>query len=645
MSQQSVSAQSIKVYVSSTKGNDKWNGGEENPNYYLDSGPVKTLERARNIVRGLHLLKLKMPISVMIESGDYRLYNPLILTKEDSGSKLYPVRYLGYGKGGVNILGSVSISLQSDQALKTLSMGKSKLFVGNAPFDTIESFKVPEFDYSLFHKNSRLIVARSPNSGFYRVSHVYDSLKFSVDEKFSDYIEDDDLWGKGYWSFDWFDEDIPISKLNLLEDATSELTLLREPKYNGVKKNARFYLYNSFGMMDSPNEWYFNKTNRKIFLLMPESIQVSTLSVDWPVAPHILLMKDVSYVSFEKINFKYAVGDIVDAKNVNNVYFSNCGVMNGNAGGVFIDGFESGISHLELSNLGSFGISLTGGDRTNLKPARNYVKYSYIHDIGLLKKTYQPAVQLDGVGLSAIYNTIKNTPHSAIILRGNNNIIDHNNMYNALYETSDAGVIYMARDWTEQGNIISNNFFSQVQSSVENAFTNGVYLDDQASGTSIYGNVFYGVKNAIFVNGGSDNKIYNNIFLLSTPAIMLQNQHVPKSDNDYKSLKRQRLAKMPYKTSSVWLRSYPNLARIDLDGYGVPRRNEFRNNCFWRSLAYNMPNINDYIESLQFIGKTDIVDFDAMNHLEGSSKKEVYNGLKNNMRKFSNCVLNLKGLR
>jgi len=40
----------------------------------------------------------------------------------------------------------------------------------------------------------------------------------------------------------------------------------------------------------------------------------------------------------------------------------------------------------------------------------------------------------------------------------------------------------------------------------------GVYLDDCASGTTIFGNVFYKVTRAAFIGGGRDNTVENNIF-------------------------------------------------------------------------------------------------------------------------------------
>ena len=40
-----------------------------------------------------------------------------------------------------------------------------------------------------------------------------------------------------------------------------------------------------------------------------------------------------------------------------------------------------------------------------------------------------------------------------------------------------------------------------------------IYLDDCMSGVKIYGNVFYKVKNSIFVGGGRDYIIENNIIV------------------------------------------------------------------------------------------------------------------------------------
>jgi parallel beta-helix repeat protein len=48
-----------------------------------------------------------------------------------------------------------------------------------------------------------------------------------------------------------------------------------------------------------------------------------------------------------------------------------------------------------------------------------------------------------------------------------------------------------------------------------------VYLDDCASGTTIFGNIFYQCTRAVFIGGGRNNRVENNIFVDCDPAIQI----------------------------------------------------------------------------------------------------------------------------
>ena len=72
------------------------------------------------------------------------------------------------------------------------------------------------------------------------------------------------------------------------------------------------------------------------------------------------------------------------------------------------------------------------------------------------------------------------------------------------------------------GNVVRHNFFHDL-----GIFGYGrhgvraVYLDDCASGTTIYGNVFLCCTRAVLIGGGRDNRVQNNLFVHCEPAIQL----------------------------------------------------------------------------------------------------------------------------
>ena len=49
----------------------------------------------------------------------------------------------------------------------------------------------------------------------------------------------------------------------------------------------------------------------------------------------------------------------------------------------------------------------------------------------------------------------------------------------------------------------------------------GIYMDDCVSGPLIYGNVFWKLHRAVFIGGGRDFCVENNIFVDCDPAVEL----------------------------------------------------------------------------------------------------------------------------
>ena len=88
---QSAWARTIHV---SPRGNDAWTGQLDRPNTERSDGPIATLTRARNIIRKWKsAAPLDEPVRVIVADGVYPLTLPLVLTPQDSGTKLCPISY------------------------------------------------------------------------------------------------------------------------------------------------------------------------------------------------------------------------------------------------------------------------------------------------------------------------------------------------------------------------------------------------------------------------------------------------------------------------------------------------------------------------------------------------------------------------
>ena len=155
---------------------------------------------------------------------------------------------------------------------------------------------------------------------------------------------------------------------------------------------------------------------------------------------------------------------------------------------------------------------LDGGDRKTLSPGNHLVENSEIHRFGRWSWTYMPGIHIQGVGHRVAHNHIHDAPHSAIMFKGNQHLIEYNEINNVVRFSSDAGAIYSGAQWGYRGNRIEYNYIYHIDSPFPGYGVHGVYLDDVLSGNSVFGNLFVEVSgHAIMHGGGRDNLFENNI--------------------------------------------------------------------------------------------------------------------------------------
>ncbi|MBN2309866.1 MAG: hypothetical protein JXR94_12905, partial [Candidatus Hydrogenedentes bacterium] len=152
------------------------------------------------------------------------------------------------------------------------------------------------------------------------------------------------------------------------------------------------------------------------------------------------------------------------------------------------------------------------------------------------------------------------------------------------------GAFYMGRDWTTRGNVIRYNFFHDIHG----PYTHGamaVYLDDAASGTTIFGNVFYKASRAAFIGGGRDNIVENNVFVECNPGVHIDSRGlgwakkyvVPGGGWEmYKKLEAVNHAQPPYSER------YPQLVTLLDDDPAVPKGNVIARNVFVGGKHFNL---------------------------------------------------------
>ncbi|SMO40314.1 right-handed parallel beta-helix repeat-containing protein [Solitalea koreensis] len=472
-----------------------------------------------------------------------------------------------------------------------------------------------------------------------------------------------DIWISGFFKYGYADDAVKIGNL----DTTNKtLTTVQETMYGfeSGKIFQRWYAFNLLEEIDEPGEYYIDREAGMLYFLPPVG-KLETIELSLTEEP-LVVMENAAYVQFKNIIFECSrgMGAYIErgrANKIDHCTFRNLGMVAVSLGkGIQMDGFQhtgtgqptsriignlyghlydnttfdreagSGhvISNCQIYNTGAGGIILGGGNRVTLQRGDNQVVNCRIYNFNRIERSYKAGVNIDGVGNVIRNCEIYNCPGSAILLHGNDHLIEYNVIHDAVKDGDDMGAIYYGRDPSELGNKVKNNFFHHIGN--EHGVIMAVYHDDGACGMEVTGNVFYkaGSRN-IMIGGGNDNVYRNNIFIDCPLAFHLDNRlmgwakgFVAKDGLYEKRLKAVNYQQAPYSER------YPSISNYFKDNPGLPKRNFIEGNVF-----VNVKSLHNGKPEWSYIGKNFIlnsdpgfVDYEKMN-FELLPTSEVYKQL------------------
>jgi hypothetical protein len=257
-----------------------------------------------------------------------------------------------------------------------------------------------------------------------------------------------------------------------------------------------------------------------------------------------------------------------------------CTIRNtGHRGVVINGGNRHEVYGCDVYQCGEGGISLGGGDRRTLTPAGHNAENNHVHHYSRRARTYKTGISISGVGNRMAHNLVHHGPHMALAAGGNDHIVEFNEIHNVVYESGDAGAYYVGRDWTQRGNVLRYNYWHQIVGATGHGGMT-IYLDDQHCGHTIHGNLFERCSRAVFIGGGDDNIVTNNVFLDCWQAAHIDNRGMgwqKAATDDPSGTLRTRLRAMPI-DSELWKHRYPTLTNILSDEPNIPKRNVFAHN-------------------------------------------------------------------
>ena len=582
--------------------------------------------------------KIQGPLNatVYIRGGNYQFSKSFIL-KQDGTDSTRHISFTNYQNEKVSFTGSRKLdnskfTLVSDPGVlnRLPAAARGKVYQMDLKAAGITDYgkrlshgykTIHPAPLEVFFNETPLTVARYPNEGYLPVETVADpgtttrfggketrGAKFKLsDSRMNNWNKADNAWVSGFFSYGYSDDNVKVDTFDFqaqtirLKDRTFYGVFSTSDVSNETLKNSQkirgYYVYNLLEEIDEPGEYFMDEATGLLYLWPPgNSISSADIEVSMLEDP-ILVLSNTWNVSFKGISFEYSRGMGLSAEGTNHTTITHCSFDDLGTVGISATSRPSrpynsyfSIESSTICNTGTGAVVLDGGDRKELIPAHNTLDNCEIYNYVRINKTYCPAVFLNGVGNGVTHCFIHDAPTQAIVFYGNDHTIAFNHIKNVVSYSTDAGAVYTAGDIGTTGNVISNNFFDNIASSINSSIA-AIYLDDASSGMEIDNNIFYKAGTpgtyhfgAIHINGGSNNTFKNNYFIDCPQAI--SNTQWP--DKQWKNFITNAASTQTYRPgvdihSATYARKYAYLNKLTDSNSLAPRQN-----FTFNSLAYNV---------------------------------------------------------
>lgn len=621
------------LYVS-LNGNDNGDGSISNP--------FATIEKAQETIRELKKndeIGDKGAV-VYLREGQYTLKSGIEFTEEDSGREGAPICYRAYPGEEVTLVGGVVLNGSGFTKVTDASVtdrivdekARNKIYQfdlqkigltdiprrawrGAYSRSGIGEMFVPEEDYpgsdmdmEFFVGKKAMTVAQYPNEGYMKTKRIISQMVPSPRELADKYGEeaikkrneyfalpedqrtpfivlpDTDrakywseakdalLWGRFYW--EWADQSMPI----LSVDTETGAITTKYPSLYGALEDRSMYAYNLLEELDSPGEYFIDRDSKMLYFYPENNDFINSEMILSVFSMPMMKFNNASCIDIKDINMTVCRANFINVKDGKNITVKDCDFSFSASNPIWINGGkEHGVTDCHIHDTEG-GVYINAGSRATLEDGNCYIENCEFEACDRLKKTYNPAINMDGCGNRIINNRLHNSAHMILCWGGNNQTIALNEIYDACNTSDDMGAMYAGRQITSRGNKILYNYVHDIgkEGALGSNGVHSVYLDDGYSGTDIVGNVFANISGyGVFVNGGRDNVVYNNIFANCKTAIngtswCLFNE----GRTDHTSVN--------YKTE-IWKNAYPELYNLDISKMSYPNGNVYKNNLYYNS--------------------------------------------------------------
>lgn len=564
-----LAAQGLTVYASPA-GSDGNSGGAGRP--------------VRSLARALEVARARTATRIRLAPGDYPVTKTVEIGAADSGLTLE-----GGGKarilGGRRIAGWQKVTNsairerlapEARDRVRWVDLAKNGLNAGELRVRGFHDGRAASA-LEVFQDGRPMQIARWPNAGQWaQIAEVKGEQTFAyAGDRPKRWKGPNDPWIFGYLRFDWCD----VYDRAKVDPHAGTVEVIRKPEF-GLEAKRRFYFFNVLEELDTPGEYFVDRSAGRLYF-WPVSDPAKAEIVASLIEGSMFHLKRASNIRLRGLRLEAGREGAVWIDRGDGNRIEDCRIRNFGTYGISIrEAKDSGVVRCDLTGLGSRGIELFGGDRKTLTSGGLYAEDNHVWAYSRWPRTYQPGIAIEGVGARVSHNLIEDAPHNAILLSGNDHVLEFNDIRRVCRETGDSGAVYMGRNLTMRGNRIVHNRFRDIVPTVntEGAFTNvmSVYLDDQWCGTTITGNVFEGKGTGILIGGGRDNAVENNVFIGKDPAFHIDQRGKGWAKDKEREFRDQALGlaidKPPYAVR------YPRLATLLTEDFMLATGNTFTGN-------------------------------------------------------------------